>query len=440
MDEGKKRLVWIVNIFMATALLAGLTFYFSYSSLAFGLLTMLVFIAIAALSVVGIKEPSAEPLATLGRFAKRFAAPAVMILVVCLASAFGGLTLRCNHLAAAEDRARAERAEQHRAAIEARRVAAVKAAQREQLVSKLVTEKQNENARLAIGEVLAKNKQYESDITELRSAARRGRWEEARSIANKLQPVFLPMLDKVQRNADDSFTITLRSPGEPAPPKVQETAGRYIKVLALLIGFEHKVMNTLVDELSNPRNKGREESETFRRIANKVSTTREHVAWVNNDRAKQITKEVASRKARFENEVFEAMFKAVWDPNNRNGDVNGPARRVGRRFGIEHHDAVLILAKNDTEVERRLQKRRAARERRCGKRPFVGAATVYLRQTAHDPRSIEVVRCETSEDRPNGCWIQECLYRGRNAFGALVLQRGRFHITRSIVTKHVPLR
>lgn len=58
---------------------------------------------------------------------------------------------------------------------------------------------------------------------------------------------------------------------------------------------------------------------------------------------------------------------------------------------------------------------------------LVGAET-YVGQTAHDPDSIDVERCTVPVLTREDCWSTTCQVRGRNAFGALVLNRMRFNV------------
>lgn len=67
----------------------------------------------------------------------------------------------------------------------------------------------------------------------------------------------------------------------------------------------------------------------------------------------------------------------------------------------------------------------------CGPMPeianLLAGIEVDLRQTAHDPDSIDVARCSVPELTARDCWITECAVRGRNGFGALILNAMRIH-------------
>lgn len=89
------------------------------------------------------------------------------------------------------------------------------------------------------------------------------------------------------------------------------------------------------------------------------------------------------------------------------------------------------------------ERRKAERERReadelaarCGKQPLrstwdgeVPAARVHVERTAHDADSIEVKNCTVPQLTNKFCWITTCDVRGKNVFGAMVLNRVRFSI------------
>lgn len=72
----------------------------------------------------------------------------------------------------------------------------------------------------------------------------------------------------------------------------------------------------------------------------------------------------------------------------------------------------------------------------CGPKPTLGAwdgevigLERALRQTAHDPDSIDVENCTSPALTRNRCWVTSCNVRGRNAFGGMILTRKRFAIS-----------
>lgn len=76
----------------------------------------------------------------------------------------------------------------------------------------------------------------------------------------------------------------------------------------------------------------------------------------------------------------------------------------------------------------------AARAQRCGPTPVLGVwdgeligSESFLQRGAHDPGSIDVEHC-TRPQLTNRCWVSTCDVRGRNAFGALVLNEYEFII------------
>lgn len=74
-----------------------------------------------------------------------------------------------------------------------------------------------------------------------------------------------------------------------------------------------------------------------------------------------------------------------------------------------------------------------AAKKRCGAEPMsagvVPAVEIYLKAQAHDPESIDVVQCSPLGFDERDCWRSVCQYRGKNAFGALILQTAGFYMT-----------
>ena len=73
----------------------------------------------------------------------------------------------------------------------------------------------------------------------------------------------------------------------------------------------------------------------------------------------------------------------------------------------------------------------------CGPKPFCSAwdgecgnIESALKRVAHDPGSIDVENCTDPVLYRDRCWVTTCDVRGKNAFGALVLNRKRFSISR----------
>lgn len=90
------------------------------------------------------------------------------------------------------------------------------------------------------------------------------------------------------------------------------------------------------------------------------------------------------------------------------------------------------------------QKVREAKEREertelldyCGKPPKrndsdgIDDVASFVRQTAHDPDSIEVSDCSVFILDERKCWVTTCNVRGKNAFGAKILNRQTFSLER----------
>lgn len=75
-------------------------------------------------------------------------------------------------------------------------------------------------------------------------------------------------------------------------------------------------------------------------------------------------------------------------------------------------------------------------EKLCGPKPHwsgwdgeVGNIERALKRVAHDPGSIDVENCTHPYLDSKRCWVTQCDVRGKNAFGALILQRKTFSIS-----------
>lgn len=69
----------------------------------------------------------------------------------------------------------------------------------------------------------------------------------------------------------------------------------------------------------------------------------------------------------------------------------------------------------------------------CGAEPpsatgAMSAIRAHVRSTAHDPNSIQDLRCNPPKGTPKKCWKVSCSFRGRNVFGALVLNHADFYV------------
>ena len=97
------------------------------------------------------------------------------------------------------------------------------------------------------------------------------------------------------------------------------------------------------------------------------------------------------------------------------------------------------MFRRQVQAARRAEAERVALSLVCGDRaPVVGGwdgelvgAERYMRQTAHDPGSIDVEHCSTPQLTRRNCWVSTCQVRGRNAFGAMVLNSVTFSVGRA---------
>ena len=73
----------------------------------------------------------------------------------------------------------------------------------------------------------------------------------------------------------------------------------------------------------------------------------------------------------------------------------------------------------------------------CGVSPkkSTEAAIAYLKETANDPQSVEIVECRLVGGSDEDCWEQSCRFRERNRMGAMVIRRGSFFVTKGKVVR-----
>ena len=87
------------------------------------------------------------------------------------------------------------------------------------------------------------------------------------------------------------------------------------------------------------------------------------------------------------------------------------------------------------EEHRKDEREAAALEAVCGKKPVLGldggifTIESALKKVAHDPDSIDVENCSEPTLYRDRCWVTTCDVRGKNAFGAKVLNRKRFSVS-----------
>jgi len=128
----------------------------------------------------------------------------------------------------------------------------------------------------------------------------------------------------------------------------------------------------------------------------------------------------------------EAMSKMTALPDKEQQDVVdmiGVAMRLKSDILPKVKQEKAKIEKEKSEV--------AALTALCGPQPTrsewdgeVPAATLYLKESAHDPDSIKVTECSEPVLTKNHCWVTTCKVRGKNAFGGTVLNIMRFEIGR----------
>lgn len=96
------------------------------------------------------------------------------------------------------------------------------------------------------------------------------------------------------------------------------------------------------------------------------------------------------------------------------------------------------IRRNVQRATRELAERQA-RALLCGDTPpVVGGwdgelvgSEAYMRRSAHDPDSVDVENCTAPVLTRNFCWVSRCQVRGKNAFGAMVLNTMAFSVGRA---------
>lgn len=113
------------------------------------------------------------------------------------------------------------------------------------------------------------------------------------------------------------------------------------------------------------------------------------------------------------------------DSSGTRKDLERGQRRVAKRAAAARKKLV------EEEAER------AALALLCGPKPLqsgwdgsLPAVKDYLRESANDPDSIEVSDCTIPQLTKKYCWLSTCKVRGKNGFGAMILNQYRFSIAR----------
>jgi len=55
-----------------------------------------------------------------------------------------------------------------------------------------------------------------------------------------------------------------------------------------------------------------------------------------------------------------------------------------------------------------------------------------IEESAHDPDSIDVSNCTRPVLSKDNCWVSTCDVRGKNAFGALTLQKQTWSYSKAL--------
>jgi hypothetical protein len=124
-------------------------------------------------------------------------------------------------------------------------------------------------------------------------------------------------------------------------------------------------------------------------------------------------------------------FRQAARPTLEASDITSRRSKISKKVVAEQRR----MAKEKAEAERAAQES-AALKAVCGDGPRVSgwdgsivAVERYMKDRANDPGSIEVSSC-TVPALTKACWRSRCQVRGKNGFGALVLNAYTFYIGR----------
>jgi hypothetical protein len=129
---------------------------------------------------------------------------------------------------------------------------------------------------------------------------------------------------------------------------------------------------------------------------------------------------------------FRTLVAAGFDPDRKKAEVvAAKASIAGAVARLKRQQAAAEAAQKKREVAEEEAKAEAqAYLALCGDSPvisswdgeMIGLAST-IRESAHDPDSIDVSKCTQPILTKENCWVSACNVRGKNAFGGLILQR-----------------
>lgn len=116
------------------------------------------------------------------------------------------------------------------------------------------------------------------------------------------------------------------------------------------------------------------------------------------------------------------------------GPVNAERKRVEREQAL-----VRAKAEREQAAAKAKEEKEAAYAAICGEKPTISSwdgevigLERALKETAHDPDSIDVEKCTNPILTTGSCWLVTCNVRGKNAFGAMILQRRTFSYSKAL--------
>ncbi|MCA9563342.1 MAG: hypothetical protein KC561_07625 [Myxococcales bacterium] len=266
-------------------------------------------------------------------------------------------------------------------------------------------------------------------------------------------------LEEAARLVDElSQMIHLYEPLNPDSLVYQQLLGRFTPLVesTRAISQARRTYQTAADQFSEAQALMESaDTRTAERRANEVITTlgripeesRQFVAYDDlHDEASLLRARAIVAQA---NEFFTEAEQAIDADNYVEGDellqnaentLGRAPESLGRSSGSR--ELLSRVERRRSRIERHVRRQREETERArayrafCGPRPERSGwdngfreAERLLSRSAHDPGSIDVENCSPPTLTSENCWETTCQVRGRNAFGAQVLNYYTFHMT-----------
>ena len=133
-------------------------------------------------------------------------------------------------------------------------------------------------------------------------------------------------------------------------------------------------------------------------------------------------------------DALKPFYPKAFNPTTRRADVTKLKTNIAAPLAQERK-------RHEREEKKRQEKeaRQAAYAALCGEKPVVSAwdgevigLESAIKENAHDPDSIDVEDCTDPQLSSDECWVFACKVRGKNAFGAMILQHKAFSFSKAL--------